>query len=125
MIVNIIGECDKRPVLYCAMKVFQEFGDVLLLTSSSRLVRLSEDGQSGGNYQNTMVNVTQDGIDDFFESFAYNVGDFDYIIIDNIVSVDADLSIYVEGMASSENEEYILSLLDNYKTVRLYKDKLI
>lgn len=125
MIVNIIGECDKRPILYCVMKIFQEFGDVLLLTSSSRLVRLSENGLTGGHYQNTMVNITQDGIDDFFEQFDYNTGDFDFIIIDNIISVDADLSIYVEGLEVSENEQYTMSLLEDYQTIRLYKDKLV
>lgn len=125
MIINIIGACDKRPVLYTCMKVLQEFGDVLLITSSSRLMRLSDNGESCGHYQNTMICVTQDGIDDFFDQLKYSPDDFDYIIIDNVVSVAADATIYVEGMKTSENDEYTLSMLDDYSTIKLYKDKLV
>ena len=125
MIINIIGACDKRPVLYSCMKILQEFGDVLLITSSSRLIRLSDTGESCGHYQNTMICVTQDGIDDCFAQLHYAPEDFDYIIIDNVVSADADATIFVEGMKMSESDEYTLSLLDEYSTIKLYKDKLV
>lgn len=125
MIINIIGDCDKRPVTYCALKILQSIGDVLFITTSSRLVRLSDTGESGGHYQNTMIGVTGDGIDDFFSEFSYNRNDFDNILVDNIVEADADLTIYVEGMVTSENEKAYLSMLDNYKTIRLYKGKLL
>lgn len=125
MIINIIGECDKRPVTYCVMKILQALGDVLFITTSSRLVRLSDTGESGGHYQNTMIGVTTDGIDDFFSEFNYTRNDFNNIIVDNVVEAEANLTIYVEGMQMSENENYYLSLLDNYKTIRLYKGKLI
>ena len=71
MIVNIIGECDKRPVLYTCMKILQNIGDVLLISNSSRLMRLSDTRDIGGHYQNTMIAVTMDGIDDFFDDFKY------------------------------------------------------
>lgn len=125
MIINIIGDCDKRPVTYCAMKILQELGDVLLITTSSRLVRLSDTGESGGHYQDTMIGVTTDGIDDFFSEFNYNRNDFYNIIVDNVIEAEANLTIFVEGMATSETEEYYLSLLGNYKTIRLYKGKLL
>ncbi len=125
MVVNVIGECDNRPILYCCMKVLQEFGDVLLVTSSNRLLRLSDTQESSGHYQNTMICVTHDGIDDFFDQLRYDRGDFDYIIIDNVVTVESDITLYVEGMSVSETESYLLSMLDEYQTIRLYKDKLI
>lgn len=125
MEINIIGACDKRPVLYACMKILQEFGDVLLITSSSRLIRLSDNGESCGHYQNTMICVTQDGIDDFFDQLKYSPNDFDYIIIDNVASVSADATIYVEGMKPSESDEYTLSMIENYSTIKLYRDKLI
>lgn len=125
MVINIIGDCDKRPVLYTVMKISQTLGDVLLITSSSRLVRLSDTGVSCGHYQNTMVAVTQDGIDDFWEEFIYDVSDFETIIIDNMVSADADLVIYVKGMTESENEKSNLEYIDSYESIDLYKGKLI
>lgn len=125
MIINVIGDCDKRPVTYCVMKILQSLGDVLFVTTSSRLVRLSDTGESGGHYQNIMIGVTTEGVDDFFEEFNYNRNDFNNILVDNVLEADADLTIYVEGMSESDNEKYVLSLLENYKTVRLYKGKLV
>lgn len=125
MIVNIIGDCDKRPVTYCVLKILQSLGDVLLITTSNRLIRLSDTGESGGHYQNVMVGVTTEGVDDFFEEFNYNRKDFNNIVVDNVIEAEADLTIYVEGMSESDDEKYVLSLLDSYKTVRLYKGKLI
>ena len=86
MVINIIGDCDKRPVLYTVMKICQTLGDVLLVSSSSRLMRLSDTNASYGHYQNTMVTVTQEGIDDFFDNFEYDLADFEFVIIDNIIS---------------------------------------
>lgn len=125
MIINIIGDCDKRPVLYTVMKICQSLGDVLLVSSSSRLIRLSDTRESYGHYQNTMVAITQEGIDDFFEDFMYDLTDFEFTIIDNIVSAEADLVIYVKGMIESDNEKDNLEYIDNYETIDLYKGRLV
>lgn len=125
MVINIIGDCDKRPVLYTVMKICQSLGDVLLVTSSSRLIRLSDTGESYGHCQNTMIAVTHDGIDDFWEAFTYDVTDFEFVIIDNIVSAEADLVIYVKGMAQSQNESDNLEYIDDYETIDLYRGKYI
>ena len=78
MIINIIGNCDKRPVLYTVMKICQTLGDVLVITNNARLLRLSDTWDSFGHYQNTMIAYTQEGIDDFLDDFAYLI-DFDRI----------------------------------------------
>lgn len=125
MVINIIGDCDKRPVLYTVMKICQALGDVLLVSSSSRLMRLSDTQSSYGHYQNTMVTVTQEGIDDFFDEFEYDLADFEFVIIDNIISADADIYIYVQGMLQSENEIDMLEYIDEYETIKLYSGKYI
>ena len=125
MLINIIGECDKRPVLYTIMKVAQTLGDVLLVSSSKRVLRLSDTRDSGGHYQNTMICTTDGGIDDFLESFEYSIRDFEYIIVDNIVAPDADVYIYVEGYERSEFEEDMLEYIEDYSTIPLYKNKLL
>lgn len=126
MTINIIGDCDKRPVLYTVMKICQALGDVLLVTSSSRLSRLSDTGESLGHYQNTMIGITYEGIDVFWENFTYDVHDFEYTIIDNIVSADADVVIYVKGMVQSESEKDNLEYIEKYHTIDLYSsEKLV
>ena len=125
MVINIIGDCDKRPVLFTVMKICQSLGDVLLVSSSSRLIRLSDSGESYGHYQNTMIAITQDGIDDFFEDFMYDLTDFEFVIIDNIVAAEADLVIYVKGMIESDNEKDNLEYIEDYETIELYKGRVI
>lgn len=125
MIINIIGECDKRPVLYTVMKICQTLGDVLLVTSSSRLIRLSDTGATYGHCQNTMIAVTHEGIDDFWEEFTYDPLDFNFIIVDNIVTAGADITLYVKGLAASESELDVLEYIENYDTIELYKHGLI
>ena len=125
MRINLIGECDKRSVLYTLMKICQGLGDVLLVTSSSRINRLSDTRDTYGHYQNTMIAVTHEGLDDFLENFVYDLVDFNYVIIDNIVDADADLTIYVQGYVQSEQEKENLEYLDSYATIKLYSDKLL
>lgn len=125
MIINIIGDCDKRPVLYTVMKICQRLGDVLLVSSSSRLMRLSDTRVSFGHYQNTMIAVTLDGIDDFWEEYQYSPDDFDFVIIDNIVTAEADLTIYVKGMIESEFEKDMIEYIEDVKIIDLYKNKLV
>lgn len=125
MVINLIGDCDKRPVLYTLMKICQGLGDVLMVTSSSRLIRLSDTKETYGHYQNTMIAVTQEGIDDFFSEFMYHIGDFDFTIIDNIISAEADFVIYVKGMVESEEEKDNLEYIENYETIQLFNGKYI
>lgn len=124
MIINIIGDCDKRPVLFTVMKICQTLGDVLLLTSNTRLLRLSDTGASGGHYQNTMIVATSEGIDDFMEDFTYDFSDFNYVIVDNIITADADATIYVKGLLETDSIKDSLEYVDNYEVIELYKNKL-
>lgn len=125
MVINIIGDCDRRPVLYTVLKVCQTLGDVLLVTNNTHLNRLSDTGETYGHYQNIMVGLTQESIDDFLEEFDYALNSFAYSVVDNIPLVDADVYIYVEGMIKSENEKDNLEFMEGYKTIKLYPSKAI
>lgn len=125
MVINLIGECDKRAVLYTLMKICQGLGDVLLITSSTRISRLSDTHETYGHYQNTMLAITNDGIDDFFEDFKYDMDDFEFVIIDNIIAAEADLTIYVQGYYQSESEKESLEYIEDYATINLYRDRLL
>lgn len=123
MIINIVGDCDKRPVLYTVMKICQTLGDTLLVTTDNRMLRLSDTRETQGHYQNVMIAVATDGIDDFFEDFVYGQQDFANIIVDGMVSADADTTIYVKGLVESEEEQMMLEYLEDYSTIKLYEGK--
>lgn len=125
MRINLIGECDKRPVLYTLMKVFQELGDVLIITDNSRLIRLSDTRENYGHYQNTMVAVTQEGLDDFLEDFLYDLSDFNHVIVDNITDAEADYVLYVQGYKQTDWEKEQLEYIDSYGTIQFYTNKLL
>lgn len=125
MVINIIGECDKRPVLYTCMKICQTLGDVLIVSNNTRLKRLSDTRETYGHYQNTMIAITSDGIDDFFDEFMYSTADFEFIIVDNVIMANADLYIYVKGMNVSEFESDTMEYIDSYETIELYKGRML
>lgn len=120
MIINLIGDCDDRPVLYTIMKMCQSLGDVLLVTGDARLVRLSDTGESMGHYQNCMIGITYEGIDEFWEEMPYDVSDFEYVIVDNIIDGNADVVIYTKGLLESEAEHDNLEYIDDYTTIELF-----
>ena len=123
MIVNLVGECDKRPIIYTLMKVFQSLGDVLLLTSDHRLLRLSDTRENEGHYQNVMIAYTTDGVDDFLEDFSYDLTDFTHVIIDNLVAGQADVTIYCHGLIDSEQEKDAVEYVEDVQHIDLYKGK--
>lgn len=123
MIVNIVGGCDKRPVLYTVMKICQTLGDTLLVSTDNRMLRLSDTGENQGHYENVMIAIATDGIDDFFEDFMYAPHDFANVIIDGMVHADADKTIYVKGLLPSEDEEIMLEYLEEYATIDFYNGK--
>lgn len=125
MTINVIGDCDKRPVLYTILKIAQTLGDVLLVTNRAMLRRLSDTGETGGFYQNIMIAVTQDGIDDFFDSFEHQKNDFNTVIIDNIVAAESDVFVYVKGLNPTPEELELLETLENYEVIDMYKGKFI
>lgn len=118
MVVNLLGECDKRPVLYTLIKLFQTLGDVLVVSDDPKIMRLADDN---GHYQNTMIAYTSEGIDEFFVDFPYNKDDFEWTIIVNIPTADADLFLYVKSLLPSEDEQTMLEYLDEYETLELFK----
>ena len=123
MIVNVIGDCDKRPVIYSLMKIFQTLGDVLLVTNNSYYRRLSDTGESGGHYQNVMLAFTNEGVDDFFEEFRYDYDDFSYVILDNVITGDADVSIHCYSLVDSDNIKEMIEYIDDIKGINIWDNK--
>lgn len=125
MILSIIGETEKRPIMYTILKVCQYLGDVLLITNDRHYARLIEEVEEdvevvAGHFQNIFIVVTDLTPDEASQSVGYNVDDYEYIIYDNKVDPESDITLYVEGCEMSAWESEILEYLEegeDYQTI--------
>ena len=120
MIISVFGQTDKRPVIYTLMKLFQTLGDTCIISNNRHYCRLTETGSQWGMYQNVAIFVTDATADEVFHEIEHDIGDYDYIIMDNLYTEDADLNIYVEGAGKEPlDEDLLLALEDSSKTINL------
>lgn len=122
MVITLLGQTDKRPVLYTLMKLCQKLGDTCIVTSDVRLSRLIEDGGKYGHFQNVYIAVTDASQDEVFADIGYTRHDFEYFIFDARDQIPdfSDLVIYVGGAGEkTEDEETLLSMVGEYKTINL------
>lgn len=120
MIINVFGECDRRPVLYTLMKICQTLGDVLVVSDDVSILRLSDTKESGGHYQNTMIAFAKEGLDDYMASSEYTYSDFDFTLVDGMLCAEADIYILVNGLATSENLSLAMECVEDYITIQLF-----
>lgn len=127
MIVSIIGDTDKRPVIYTLLKIFQTLGDVVLITNERHYGRLIEKEEEiegivkAGYFQNTFIAVTDKTPDEARVAIQCNKDDYDYIIYDNKIEPECDKIIYIAGCEMSESEKDMLGDFeeDEYVTIGL------
>lgn len=128
MVISILGQTDKRPVLYTLMKLAQTLGDCCVVTSDVRATRLI-DGAKYGHYQNIFMAVTTATQDEIFSEIHYTKEDFEFFIFDcrDQIPDYSDLVIYVGGAGKmTEDEETLLDMFGEYKTINLgFGDKCI
>lgn len=126
MILSVIGDTDKRPFVYTILKVCQALGDVLLVTNNRHYARLIEEPEEdvdaiAGHFQNTMIVVTDMTPDEASEVVGYNAEDYEYIIYDNQLDAEGDLTLYIAGCDMSDREKEFLEYLEDgvdYHTIR-------
>lgn len=116
MVISIIGYTDRRPVLYTLMKLCQKLGDTAVVTDDRHLARLIV-GEELPYYQNTLVNVTDESIDEWLDTTEYNVEDFEYIIADGKLAANADAVIFCVGCVKTEDEQDEVEYLDEYISI--------
>lgn len=124
MVISIIGETDKRPIVYTLLKICQFLGDVIFITNDRHYARLIEDKEEGlevssGHFQNTFIVVTDKTPDEAHMDVGYNNEDYDYVIYDNKLDSSGDLILYVKGCEMSKWEDFQLGYMDadDYTTI--------
>lgn len=129
MVIALLGQTDKRPVMYCLMKLFQKLGDCAIFTSDRHLKRLTDTGTEIGHYQNIFIAVSDASSDEIFREVGYTTADFENIIYDCTEQLPdyADMVIYVGGAGGiSEDEQTLLDMQSDYKIINLgFGDKAI
>lgn len=118
MILSVYGHTDKRPIMFTILKVIQSLGDCLLVTQDRHYLRLLEEGETVGHFQNIMIVVTDSSPDEVFEEIGHNATDFEHVIYDGFIAGDSEHVIYVQGAMQSEEEEATLEYLEGYETIQ-------
>lgn len=124
MIITVLGQTDKRAVLYTMLKMGEYLGDCAVVTSLRRFKRLTEDPTEDiGSYRNIDVFVGDYTADDVWERIGHAPFDYDYTFLDNIYTEDTQLVIYVKGAGVDELDQPNLDALepDEYVTIKMGK----
>ena len=122
MVISVLGLTDKRPVIYCLMKLFQTLGDCAVITKDRHYNRLIDNGTNMGHYQNIFIAVSDAGTDEIFNEIGYRQVDFENIIMDCTDQLPeySDIVIYVGGAGGiTEDEQILLDIQGEYSTINL------
>ena len=114
MNILIKSEIDSRVLLYPLMKTLWKFGSILVMTSNKQVNRLIDDSDSS-TFRDITIIVDEDGAEDSINAtYGFSVGDFDFVIQDNIGTVDYDVCIIPLGVRHDPDfDEEVEFLLDS------------
>ncbi len=124
MIITLIGQTDKRPVLYTFLRMCEHLGDCAVVTNDRRLMRLMQEGPGpAGSYRNIDIFVTDAMADEVWTAIDHAPYDYDYTFLDNLYVEETDLVIYVKGMGVDEVDQASLDAFEagEYITVKMGK----
>lgn len=81
---------DSRAILYPLMKVLEQFNQSLIVSRNETLSRFIE-GEFDGYYKNLRIIIDPQGnTDDIINDYNVNIEDYDFIIYDNVGTIDFD-----------------------------------
>lgn len=122
MQITLLGQTDKRAVLYTLLRMCENLGDCAVVTNDRKLMRLMEEGPSDqGTYRNIQIFVADTTPDDVWQDIGYAPSDFEFVFLDNIWSERTELTIYVKGAGDEEEDRYTLDMLEpeDYVTIKM------
>lgn len=122
MIIGLVGYTDKRPVIYPLLKILQTAGESCFITRDRRYLRLTENHENLGHYQNIMIVVTDEPSDQMWENLELNPSAFDHVVYD--ISCDdlpekLDLVYICHTIQPEEGEEDFWECLPENNTKHL------
>ena len=122
MNISVIGNTDKRAVIYTLLKLLEANGDVCLISDNRHYKRLL-DGNTAGYLNSIYIVIGDGGPEEMLESINIELDEFEFIICDNNIMDGTDLCIYVQGDGIDDEEELQLQLVESYETIKMGKGK--
>ena len=111
MQITLIGQTDKRPVIYTLLKMMENMGDCCYITNDRKACRLMEEGPGmAGTYRDIDIFVLDTTADDMWTDIGYAPSDYEFIILDNLYNEMTDLIIYVKGAGDAEEDLEVLDV---------------
>lgn len=102
MLISIKSEIDSRVILYPMMRALMNYGSILVV-SDNKLVKRLIDDEEFSTFRNITILYNDEGaIDDVFESYGIDYGDYDFIIADNMGVTSYDILFFLFGKSHSE-----------------------
>lgn len=112
MNIAIKSEMDSRVVLYPLMRSLKSYGSIVVISNNKQLKRLIDDEEEAG-FRNIRVIVDEGTTDEILEAYGIAEGDYDFVIQDNVGSLDYHLCIVPLGLSQSiEFDEDIELMLE-------------
>ncbi len=103
MTIAIKSETDSRVAVYPLMWALKPFGSVLVVSSNRQLRRLVDDTEYL-TFRDMVVIVDEEGgTDDVFSLYGVVKGDYDFVVLDNVGSIDFDRCLVLLGNKQSES----------------------
>lgn len=122
MQITLIGQTDKRPVIYTMLKMMENLGDCCYITNDRKACRLMEEGPGmQGSYRGIDIFVLDTTADDMWTDIGYAPSDYEFIILDNIYNEMTDMVIYVKGAGDAEEDMEVLDVFEpsEYVTIKM------
>lgn len=120
MHIVVKSEMDSRPIIYPLMRCLMNYGSILVITNNKVFNRLIESQVSGGFRNITILVDSADSADEICSDYGVAIGDYDFVIVDNLGSSESDVYIMLASTyVTPEFDDEIEMLIndDNLRTV--------
>lgn len=102
MVICIKSEIDSRVMIYPLLRSLYNHGSVLLLTTNPAIKRVIE-GDYYGSWRNMTIIVSETGdTDDVCSEYGIAEGDYDFVIMDNMGTLEFDCMYVLLGKYHTE-----------------------
>lgn len=102
MTIAVKSEIDSRVVVYPLMWALKSFGSILVVSSNRQLRRLVDDAEYSTFRDIAVIVDEEGGTDDVFSLYGVVKGDYDFVVLDNVGSIDFDYQLVLLGNKQSD-----------------------
>lgn len=127
MRISVLGQTDKRALLYSMLLVTESLGDCCVITNDRKFMRLMEEPAWEGTYRNIDIFITDAVVDEVWQDIEHSPADYEYVFMDNLYSENCDVIIYVMGEGPEPEDELTISAFedDEYIHVKMGKPEKV